>query len=491
MQNVTEQWTSTRTSVTSTFTLCLQPSPGAGQRPTSTGAGVQYTGVCGFGWRFSFRVDAQSAPAAVVDEAGNTIDSFQLQLFFDPHLIRSASYGQVSLTVQVKNLIPVAPPALFQLSLPQNSYYGDNSGSPLGSYVYASTASTPIISITVEFSDSLGITLPGNPLEPRMERALEESLTGKELVDVKFYAFSRKRGDCVTHPLPLFAKSALLQGFSDDLDAFVTEHGFSESAIVDLDLHEPDEHSFDGYGYDSDSDLDLDWDLDLEDLDPEADGEKPTGTTTITPEASVSDGDVSSRLTRTGARMGRVIVLKDTAFRTWKALLYYLYTRRVNFGRLKSERRSFGGKDKKKGGAATVCSPKSMYRLGDKASPTEFGAAPVCSPKSMYRLADKLGLEELRVLALASITSRLSEDNILKEVFSFFTSMYPVIQELEAGVLASNFSDKATKGLQEMTDKICRGEKPYCAETLLRIMHTSGKTPPEIFTYFSIKYAEI
>ncbi|KAJ6459647.1 hypothetical protein C8R45DRAFT_766046, partial [Mycena sanguinolenta] len=220
-----------------------------------------------------------------------------------------------------------------------------------------------------------------HPLETQMEQALEETLSGKELVDVKFYAFSRRGADCVTHPLPLFAKSALLQGFSGDLDAFLTEHGFSESAVVDLDLHEPEERSFDEYGYDSDSDLDSEVDEE-----PETKGPKPTIA------KSASDVDVSLRL---GARTGRVIVLKDTAFRTWKALLYYLYTRRVNFSPLKSE------------------------------GPTELAATgPMCSPKSMYRLADKLGLEELRALALASITSRLSEENILEEVFSFFTSMY-------------------------------------------------------------------
>jgi hypothetical protein len=68
------------------------------------------------------------------------------------------------------------------------------------------------------FPATLGLTLP-HRLEPQMEQALEETLEGNELVDVKFYAFSRRGLQCVTHPLPLFAKSALLQGFSDDFDA--------------------------------------------------------------------------------------------------------------------------------------------------------------------------------------------------------------------------------------------------------------------------------
>ncbi|KAJ7660832.1 hypothetical protein DFH06DRAFT_1193409 [Mycena polygramma] len=425
MEKRTEEWAPT--GVKSIFQLSLQPSTGSAQRPTSVGAGVQYTAICGFGWRFAFRVDQQSAPAVVVDDAGNTIESFQLQLFFDPHLIRSAAYGAIALTTHVENLISVVqplPPASVQYTLPLGG--GNHT---LGTYVYASSAPTPTISITVTLPASLGLTLP-HPLEPQMEQALEETLSGKELVDIKFYAFSRRGTECVTHPLALFAKSALLRGFSDDLDAMLIGHGFSEATIVDLDLHQPDELAFRDYGYESDSDL-------------ESEGEDDAMAGVAT---GSTDGETKSALVSgKGARVGRVFVLRDTAFTTWKALLYYLYTRRVNFRPLKSE------------------GPKETTVSG-----------PACSPKSMYRLADKLGLEELQALALASISSRLSESNILEEVFSSFTSVYPVIQELEVGVLTSNFSDKAAEGLKEMTQKICDGEKPYCAETLFKIIQKMG-----------------
>ncbi|KAJ6456216.1 hypothetical protein C8R47DRAFT_189627 [Mycena vitilis] len=425
MEKRTEEWAPT--GVKSIFELSLQASTGTAQRPTSVGAGVQYTAICGFGWRFAFRVGQQSAPAVVVDDAGNTIESFQLQVFFDPHLIRSATYGAITLTTQVENLISFVqplPPASVQYTFPLSP--GTHA---LGTYVYASSAPTPTIAITVTLPASLGVTLP-HPLEPQMEQALEETLSGKELVDIKFYAFSRRGTECVTHPLALFAKSALLRGFSDDLDTMLIGHGFSEATIVDLDLHQPDELAFRDYGYESDSDL-------------ESEGEDDAMAGVAT---GSTDGETKSALVSgKGARVGRVFVLRDTAFTTWKALLYYLYTRRVNFRPLKSE------------------GPKETTVSG-----------PACSPKSMYRLADKLGLEELQALALASISSRLSESNILEEVFSSFTSVYPVIQELEVGVLTSNFSDKAAEGLKEMTQKICDGEKPYCAETLFRIIQKMG-----------------
>jgi hypothetical protein len=152
-------------------------------------------------------------------------------------------------------------------------------------------------------------------------------------------------------------------------------HGFSESVVVDLDLHLPEEHSFDNYGYESDSDL-------------ESDGEEETAVESYTSgrekKPTEEASDVSRARCDQGARMGRVIVLKDTAFKmylfqrrifvkiddtntdSWKALLYYLYTRRVNFRPLKSE----GPKDMVVKGP--TCSPKSMYRLTDKVSPIWF-----------------------------------------------------------------------------------------------------------------------
>ncbi|KAJ7474208.1 hypothetical protein FB451DRAFT_1248312 [Mycena latifolia] len=433
MEKYAEEWAPT--GVKTVFKLSLQDSTTNNtHRPTALGAGLQYTVVCGFGWRFSFQVTQQTAPAVVVDDAGNTIESFQLQLYFDPYLIRSAAYGVLTLATHVEHFIPVPQPtAATQYTLPSRST-SDTLG--LGVYVYPSNASVPFISITVTLPPTLGLTLP-HRLEPQMEQALEETLTGKELVDIKLYAFSRKGSNRVTNPLPLFAKTDLLLGFSDDLDTLLTGDGFSESVVVDLDLHQPKESSFQDYDYYSDSDLDSE--------DEEEGPAAPAGPSSSSDAESKAKTapEVSAR--SPCGRTGRVVVLKDTAFRTWKALLYYLYTRRVNFRPLKSE-----------GLKETAVS------------------GPTCSPKSMYRLADKLGLEELQALALAAISSRLSEENILQEVFSTFTSYYPVIQELEVRILTSNFSEKASEGLKEMTQKICDGEKPYCAETLFMIIRKMG-----------------
>ncbi|KAK7008050.1 hypothetical protein R3P38DRAFT_3027160 [Favolaschia claudopus] len=440
MEKVGEIWTPT--GVKTTFKLSMEPSTSQTLRPAHVGVpGLQHTGICGFGWRFASVVTAQSA-ATVVDDAGNNVESFQVQLHFDAHLIRSASYGTLTLTVEVENLISSNPLPNFRSDLPRNA-----GAQLLTSYVYATTAPQPLLSITVTFPTSLGLSLP-HPLESRMETVLEETLSGRELVDIKFYAFSRRGTECVTRPLPLFARRDLLRGFSDDLDALLTQQGFAESSVVDLDSYESKDTSFDDFGYDSDSDLDSEEDEEDARMRPAIEPTPQEGEGNAAQDAKLQVVPVSGPLVRQGARMGRVFVLKDTAYKTWKALLYYLYTRGINFRPLKSEGLQEG-----------TC------------------IGPVCSPKSMYRLADKLGLEELRGLALESISSRLTERNILQEVFSSFTSTYPVIQELEVRFLTSNFSEKASEGLKEMTEKICQGEKPYCAETLFRILHElSGKS---------------
>ncbi|KAJ7083874.1 hypothetical protein C8R44DRAFT_903564 [Mycena epipterygia] len=457
MEKFTEEWAPT--GVKSSFRLLLQDSTANARQPTALGTKVQYTAICGFGWRFSFRVNRQSAPAVVVDDAGNTIESFQLQLSFDPHLITSGAYGTLALTTQVEHLISVQPPTPVEHILPTNQY--SPMETPLGTYVYPSNAPPPKISITVTFPATLGLALP-HPLEPQMEQTLEGTLTGKELVDIKFYAFSRRGSASATHPQPLFANSALLRGFSDDLDAceevlqtlhfrisVLAGHGFSESAVVDLDAHKPEQSAFKDYGYDSDSDL-------------ESEGEDDPS-----PPSSASDTETKPNpALGQSVRKGRVVVLKDTAFTTWKALLYYLYTRRVNFRPLRSE----GPKELAVHGPA--CSPKSMYRLADKASDTIHCRFRCMLINNIFTA--QLGLDELQALALAAISARLSEGNILEEMFSSFTSVYPVIQELEVGVLTSNFSEKASEGLKDMTQKICDGEKPYSAETLFMVMRKMG-----------------
>ncbi|CAK5264144.1 unnamed protein product [Mycena citricolor] len=334
--------------------------------PTALDAGLVHTPVCGLGWRFAVKIDRSSAQTVVVSDSGEVIQSYQVQLYFDPHLIGAAKYGELTLEVQVGHLIPTVEIVPIKFHLPT----GDpRNAANLGLHTYPGNARPPRVTVTITFSPTLGLTLP-TPLDHRIERALEETLEGEELVDIKFYAFSRR------------------------------DRSQPQS---------PSESTFDEYSYELDSDLDSD---------QEIDAAPPPKTTKIEAEKA----DPAGRF----ARRGRVVVVKDTAYKTLKALLMYLYTGEIHFRSLRSN--------------------------PEPAEASSRVQGPICSPKSMYRLADKLqlGLDELKMLSQARISASLAESNILEEVFSSFTSTYPVIQELEVGILTSNFSKKAAEGLRAM-----------------------------------------
>ena len=54
---------------------------------------------------------------------------------------------------------------------------------------------------------------------PKLEDTLKDTMEGKGVVDVKFYAFNSQTSDGkVTEPRAVFAKASLLEGFSDSLD---------------------------------------------------------------------------------------------------------------------------------------------------------------------------------------------------------------------------------------------------------------------------------
>nr|GAT60561.1 predicted protein [Mycena chlorophos] len=384
---------------------------GATSGQARSGGERLYTAVCGLGWRFGVHTEEQ-AKSTVVDGTGATVPSYA-------HLIPSAQ---------------APPPDEVLCDFPR-----DSSLVGLGTFVYPSNAPTPIITFSVTLPASLGMPLP-RTLTPKMENTLEKTLEGKELIDVKFYAFSGWRGTNIGHPKALFAQTALLRAFADDFDSLLAGHGFSEAAKeVDLDAHEAEDEEIGAtdYGYDSDSDLEWEEDQTLRASFQE--NKVPNGQTETIPE-----GEQQKDPVRPGRRVGRVIVLKGTAFKTWKALLYYLYTGRIRFNQLTSH--------------------------ADASESSLAASGPSCSPKSMYRLADKFGFADLQALALDSISTQLSQVNIIHEVFSSFTSMYPAIQDLEVDFLVKNFPVDASESLAAMTQQICDGVKPHCAGTLRMVL---------------------
>ncbi|KAJ7354092.1 hypothetical protein DFH08DRAFT_854215 [Mycena albidolilacea] len=214
--------------------------------------------------------------------------------------------------------------------------------------------------------------------------------------------------------------------------------------MVDLDVHSPPHERFDEYGYMSDSDFDTDTE---EEIDGSLQENIASSNGNVTGSESQLTEPVPSLLLPPGPlpaphaprRMGRAVVVKGYAFQTWYAFLYYLYTKRI------------------------------VFRSLNSSTPPGTSAIPECSAKSMYKLADAFALEDLKSLAFSSLKSQLSPQNIVREVFSTFTSFYPEIQDIEVEFLLRHIPN-LTQDVDEILRSICDGMRPHCVNALKKIV---------------------
>ncbi|EKM56964.1 uncharacterized protein PHACADRAFT_183528, partial [Phanerochaete carnosa HHB-10118-sp] len=223
------------------------------------------------------------------------------------------------------------------------------------------------------------------------------SLDTGAFIDTKFYTFSRRTKDGnIYAPRPIFASSWVLEQtvpqymknlLSGDYGGNLTEGPLGASFPGEQDIL----NAVDSTGYDSDSDIEDDDDT----------AESDCGSKLIKRE--VQDEPAGQQGT------GKIIVLRNFAYPTWKSLIYYLYSGKITFARLRSLNSQNAGSED--AGAQASTGPR----------------APTCSPKSMYKLADELDIKGLKELAKKNIESQLSAENILTELMSSFTSRYDEI----------------------------------------------------------------
>ncbi|KAL1940223.1 hypothetical protein VTO73DRAFT_9175 [Trametes versicolor] len=362
--------------------------------------------------------------------------------------------------------------------------------------------------MTSSLPKSLPRKLKYEPDPPGLDLALKAvlaaSTTGQPFEDVKYYAFSRRTSDRsqAYGPMPLLANNALLQRvlspFSNAVSADPSD-GFAESRVTNLDDSYPSGRpSFtEEYGYMSDSDLEEDETMAKEDTQEElrpTNGDAPSTRVPASPvanEGRKEDPQVilakhpedhpsgeqarpsSSEPIRPDGirqtRLGRVVFLDDIAYKTWQAFIIYAY-----FGQASLQ----------------FASLKSGTQNEPPATAPKPGGIPSaqCSPKSMYRLAEKYGIASLERVALNAILKKLTIANILPEVFSNFTSLYPAVKKEEEKYLHAWIHHESVKSrIAFYIGELEKGRLPDgSAEIVTRLLH-AALVPRDTLTFGSLK----
>lgn len=306
-----------------------------------------------------------------------------------------------------------------------------------------------------------------------------KSILGQELVDTKFHLFSGRSAHSrkVSRLQALSGNDVVLAARSDFFAQLSSRTAPPDATLVDFDGGSTfeDGMTLDDYGYASDSDL--------EDDEVEDASQSPVSDGTATHEGNTSESDdydydddlhiVADVSCKTDSTVGdpisadlpqavapitsapyqrkqpvvncRHILVRDTAFRTWKALLLYLYTNKIVFSPLKSQgqpRAHVEGPD-----------PSALWP---------------CSPKSMYRLGRKVRLDSVRDQAFGAIRSGLNAENILQELASSLTSQYPEILQMHVQVLLQHITSvPVIQNLPSLIRRIVDSELPHGGDIII------------------------
>lgn len=125
-------------------------------------------------------------------------------------------------------------------------------------------------------------------------------------------------------------------------------------------------------------------------------------------------------------------VLGVGTWKTWSAILYYLYTNKITFGRLSSQ---------------PPVSAEQGALVEVEYGPAEGFKLPPTSPKSVYTLACLIGLLSLRGLAFEDFKSKVDSTNITQELLSPFASKHVTIRTMLLRMFESGLKSSGNEGL--------------------------------------------
>jgi hypothetical protein len=144
--------------------------------------------------------------------------------------------------------------------------------------------------------------------------------------------------------------------------------------------------------------------------------------------------------------------ITSAAYTTYRSVLVWIYSGHISFAPLTSTL-----KNKK------VETEEGHNQLESSAiQRPDLPASP--SPKSVYRLAHYLGLDDLRKLALDSIASQITVNNVAQELFGDVGRTYEEVQTNEMDFAVKHWKEvKVTGGMLEVQRAITAGELDHSA----------------------------
>jgi hypothetical protein len=152
----------------------------------------------------------------------------------------------------------------------------------------------------------------------------------------------------------------------------------------------------------------------------------------------------------------REVVVRSTAFTTYKAVLGYLHSSFISFAPLASSLSS--DRD----------TSSEMIHTDDN---TDSTTLPSASPKSVYRLAHLLDLPELAQLALNSIEFQLTPSNVALELFGNLAGVYDDLRKVELDYFVANYEQvKKTTSMDIVKKRAIEGDLTYYPSTSMEVM---------------------
>ncbi|KAF9648599.1 hypothetical protein BDM02DRAFT_2211635 [Thelephora ganbajun] len=140
-------------------------------------------------------------------------------------------------------------------------------------------------------------------------------------------------------------------------------------------------------------------------------------------------------------------VLNTGAWKTWRAILYYLYTNKITFSSLSSQ-------------PPVSIGDGAFIKVGYRQ--VEGFQIPPSSPKSVYTLACTIGFQSLRGLAFEDFRWKVDSMNITQELLSPFSARHVTIRKLllrlfETGLKSSGNEELFITSLRTSGD----GQTPH------------------------------